>query len=98
MKSIRLKSRASALTFAIVLLGLVLSPAAGIAETRVRPGFNLFSPSQDIQIGQQSATQIEQQLPMLPPDDAASRYVSALGARLSAYAPGARYPYRFRVA
>jgi beta-barrel assembly-enhancing protease len=67
------------------------------AQTQVKPGFNIFSVAQDAEIGAQSAAQVDRQLPMVN-DAAVSRYVSALGAKLAAQAPGPRFNYRFRVA
>jgi Zn-dependent protease with chaperone function len=66
-------------------------------QTVVRPGFNIFSIEQDVEIGKQSAAQVEKQLPMLS-DAAVSRYVTNLGARLAAQAPGTKFTYRFKVA
>ena len=71
--------------------------APALAQTQVRPGFNIFSTSQDAQIGAQSAAQVERQMPMVN-DTAVNRYVSALGAKLAAQAPGPQFTYRFRVA
>ena len=80
------------------ILTLMLSAAVAMAApTVVKPGFNIFSVEQDVQIGQQSAVQVEKQLPMLY-DPAAQRYVSALGAKLAAQAPGPKFNYQFKVA
>jgi predicted Zn-dependent protease len=86
----------------IALLGcaaLTLAVAAGTAraQTVVRPGFNIFSVQQDVEIGKQSAIQAEKQIPMLN-DATAQRYVSTLGAKLAAQAPGPKYSYQFKVA
>ena len=70
--------------------------AALSAPTVVKPGFNIFSVEQDVEIGRQSALKVEQQMPMLG-DAATQRYVSALGARLAAQAPGPKFAYRFKV-
>ena len=75
---------------------LLALPLTGLAQTKVTPGFNLFSPKQDMEIGQQSAVEAEKQLPIL--DDArAADYVSRLGQALAAQAPGERYPYTFKI-
>jgi len=66
------------------------------AQTRVRPGFNLFSVEQDQEIGRQSAIEAEQQLPILN-DRSTDQYVNAIGKRLGAVAPGADYAYQFKV-
>ncbi len=73
---------------------LLAGTASG--QTVVKPGFNIFSVAQDVEIGKQSSLQAEKQLPILS-DAAASRYVSSLGARLAAHAPGADYDYRFKI-
>lgn len=82
---------------AITVVGL-MTLAAGTAagQTSVRPGFNVFSLDQDVEIGKQSVIQVEKQLPMLS-NAAVSRYVSAIGARLAAQAPGAKFAYQFKV-
>jgi len=67
-----------------------------MAQTRIRPGFNLFSVQQDQEIGRQSAAEVEQQLPILR-DSATEQYVTTIGKRLAAVAPGADYPYQFKV-
>ncbi len=85
--------RTLALFAAIVLLW----PAAiAQAQTQIKPGFNLFSPQDDVQIGQQSAAQAEQQLPMLN-DSVINEYVNAIGQRLAPNAGGPKFQYRFRV-
>ena len=64
--------------------------------TQVKPGFNIFSEQQDVEIGRQSAAEAERQLPMLD-DRRVEGYVSEILRRLAAGAPGARYPYQIRV-
>lgn len=71
-------------------------PAFGEAQTKVKPGFNLFSPQQDVEIGQRSAAEVESQLPMVT-DDAVESYIDGIGQRLAAHAPGPKFRYRFRV-
>lgn len=60
------------------------------------PGFNLFSPAQDVELGRQSAQQIASQMPLLR-DEAVVSYVRELGSRLANRAPGERFPYEFNV-
>jgi len=73
-----------------LLAGVVL------AQTRIKPGFNLFSVAQDQEIGRQSAAEAERQLPILS-DRSIEGYINAVGKRLAAVAPGANYPYQFKV-
>jgi len=61
-----------------------------------KPGFNLFSPEQDIETGKESAQQVAQQVPLLR-DEMIVGYVRQLGAKLAAKAPGFRFPYQFNV-
>ena len=77
---------------------LLAAAAAAVAQrqTVVRPGFNLFTVEQDIELGRQSAQQVERQIPFVR-DPVVERYVADIGKRLAAVAPGAKYPYQFKV-
>jgi hypothetical protein len=68
----------------------------GRAAPHFEPGFNLFSPEQDVQLGRQSAAQVVEQMPLLR-DSEIQNYVGELGKRLAVHAPGEKYPYEFRV-
>ncbi|MBN2338167.1 MAG: M48 family metalloprotease [Acidobacteria bacterium] len=78
-----------------MVLTLILSVAAFGQRTALKPGWNLFSPAQDVELGRQVAQDAERQLPMLNQrrvDD----YLDRLGKRLAGYAPGEKYPYQFK--
>jgi len=75
----------------ILMLALMITPMAALSQN-YKPGFNIFSTRQDYEIGRQSAAIVNRQLRTY--QDAR---VSRIGKRLAAYAPGARYPYEFRV-
>jgi predicted Zn-dependent protease len=81
-----------------IALVTVLMFSAGIAgaQTKIKAGFNLFSPQDDVSVGQQSAVQAEQQLPMLN-DAQTNAYLNRIGQRLAANAGGPQFQYRFRV-
>jgi predicted Zn-dependent protease len=81
-----------------IALVTVLMLSAGIADaqTKIKAGFNLFSPQDDVQVGQQSAVQAEQQLPILN-DAQTNAYLNRIGQRLAANAGGPQFQYRFRV-
>ena len=66
------------------------------AAPHFRPGFNLFSPEQDVELGRQSAAQIAREAPLMR-DEELVGYVRRLGARLAAHAPGEKFPYQFEV-
>lgn len=91
----QLRTLAARPAITAVLL-LVMSAGIADAQTKIKSGFNLFSAEQDVEIGQQSAVQAEQQLPILN-DSSVNAYVSRIGARLAANTGGAKFPYRFRV-
>ena len=75
---------------------MALLAVVAFAQTRIKPGFNLFSVDQDQEIGRQSAVEAERQLPILH-DRSIEAYVNAVGKRLAAVAPGAKYTYQFKV-
>ena len=60
------------------------------------PGFNLFSPEQDIELGKRSAAEIARQVPLMR-DEATVNYVRQLGAKLASKASGEKFPYQFNV-
>jgi Zn-dependent protease with chaperone function len=72
------------------------SAGAQRAAPHFRPGFNLFKPEQDVELGRQSAAQIAREVSVLRDEEVAG-YVSRLGAKLAAQAPGEKFPYEFRV-
>ena len=84
----------------IVIVALILAVALGAyaadSRTKLKPGWNLFSPKQDIDMGRESAKQAEMQLPILN-DRQASIYIDTLGKRLASHAPGEKYPYQFKI-
>jgi Zn-dependent protease with chaperone function len=79
-----------------LLFAISLATGAADAQTRVSSGWNLFSPQQDVEIGQQSAVAAEQQLPIVR-DAEVDAYVNRIGQRLAANAGGPQFQYRFRV-
>jgi predicted Zn-dependent protease len=76
-------------------LAISLAPAASADRTRLQPGWDLFSPDQDIQIGKRLAAQVPKQMPLLG-DPRVDNYLNELGKRLAAHAPGYKYPYEYR--
>jgi len=87
----------------LLFLGLVaLSPVLVYAVERLnfRPGFNLFSPDQDVEMGQQASQDVNKQLPLIG-DSQVVNYVGSLGKRLAAIAPnqssGVKYAWTFKV-
>ena len=81
-----------------IVMGCLVAAAVGVtsAQTRIKPGFNLFSVEQDKEIGQKSAAEAELQMPILR-HRSVEAFVNAVGKRLATAAPGAKYPYQFKV-
>jgi Zn-dependent protease with chaperone function len=79
-----------------VMLAVALSTYAADSRSKLKPGWNLFSPQQDIQMGREVSRQAERELRMLN-DRQANAYIDALGRRLAAHAPGEKYPYQFKI-
>lgn len=82
---------------AIIAIVLTLGAAPVLmteasAQTRLRPGFNLFSLRDDVEIGRQSAVQIERQYRTYE-----DRRVTLIGRRLAARSSMPGLPWRFRV-
>lgn len=70
-------------------------PNAGAGRTALKPGWNMFSAAQDVELGQQASGQVAQQVLMLN-DQRVDRYLNNLGQRLTANAPGFKFPYEFK--
>jgi predicted Zn-dependent protease len=75
---------------------LLVSACAVHAQSRIDPGFNLFSVDQDQEIGRQSADEVERELPILN-DRSIDAFIASVGKRLAAVAPGAKFDYQFKV-
>lgn len=58
---------------------------------------NAYTEQQEIAYGRKAAAEVYKQMPVLPDTDPVAVYVRALGARLTAYAPGYAWPYNFHV-
>ena len=80
----------------LVALSFALVPVAWADRTALKPGWNMFSAQQDVEVGQQVSLDAERQLPMLN-NSRVDNYVDNLGRKLAASAPGEKYPYRFKV-
>ncbi len=80
----------------LLLAFLVTTPQAWAQRTSLKPGWNKFSPQEDINLGKQAATDAQRHLPLCnaPKVDA---YLTQLGARLVQKLPtgGVQYPFEF---
>jgi Putative Zn-dependent protease, contains TPR repeats len=62
----------------------------------LKPGFNLFSKEQDVQLGREAAAQVERQMPVVR-DSELNSYIQRIGARLAATPEAGGFPYTFKV-
>jgi Zn-dependent protease with chaperone function len=93
----RLGARAALASVIFPALSFALIPAASAQRTQLKPGWNMFSPQQDIEVGKRAAVDAQKQLPLCnaPRVDA---YLTELGTRLAQKLPtsGVQYPFEFR--
>ena len=80
----------------ISTLALLGCGSALAQRTQLRPGWNLFSPQQDVQVGKQAATDAQRKLPMCN-SRKADAYLTQLGKRLTDHlnTNGVQYPWEF---
>jgi hypothetical protein len=81
---------------AFLLVVAMACPQFALARYKPKPGFNLFSVEQDVQLGREHAAEAEKQFPILN-DEFLTRYIDRLGQRLAANAPGTKFPYTFKI-
>jgi hypothetical protein len=83
-----------------LIVGAVLSVTAFGAQTAITPPKNKYTPAQDVELGQQAAAQVEQQLPILH-DEEVIPLIGSLGSRLVDAIPRelqhAEFRYSFKV-
>jgi Zn-dependent protease with chaperone function len=80
---------------ALLLTGAVLALAAS-QKKLPKPGWNLFSKQQDIDLGREYAKQVERQMYVVP-DKELTDYVNRVGMRLVRQGQLDDYPYYFKV-
>jgi Zn-dependent protease with chaperone function len=88
----------SRLLVVLTSLALLVAPIQPLwaVRTQVKPGWNVFSPEQDVELGKEASQQADMQVPILN-NRTVTNYVSQLGQRLAAKAPGNKFPYQFKV-
>ncbi len=87
-------TKITAFVFVLGLLTVPSTPFANqaAAQTRLRPGMNLFSVRDDVEIGRRSATEIDRRYRTYN-----DPRVSRIGSRLAANSSMPNLPWRFRV-
>src|SRR3972149_786311 len=97
----RIQAAGEATLSRAVLVCLLLVPLIGTsspleARIEIKPGFNTFTPAQDIELGKEAAKDVEKEYPLVN-DAQLNAYISRLGQELARHAPGQRFPYNFHV-
>ncbi|MDQ2839912.1 MAG: M48 family metallopeptidase [Acidobacteriota bacterium] len=82
----------------VLLLALLGQAQYSYGRVELAPCKNDYSPEQQIQLGQKAAQQVYKEMPVLPDSSPVTRYIQQLGSKLTAYAPGYKWPYNFHVA
>ncbi len=80
----------------VVIAAVLMTAAVAGAQTKIKPGFNLFSAAQDVEVGTASAAEVDRQLPLVNEREVQA-YVDGIGQRLVAQAGGPQFSYQFRV-
>src|SRR5262245_11504335 len=80
----------------ILVLAIALTAYAADTRTKLKPGFNLFSAQQDVEMGRESAREAERELQIVN-DRQATSYIDSLGRQLASHAPGEKYPFQFKI-
>ncbi|MEN6536356.1 MAG: M48 family metallopeptidase [Bryobacteraceae bacterium] len=89
MRRVRKGTTAAALFLCAVVPGFAQLP-------QFKPGFNLFSKEQDVQLGKESAGQIEKQIEIVDNKELTD-YIARIGSKLAAQPQADKYPYTFKV-
>lgn len=80
----------------LVFLIAGLALAAPPKQRELKPGFNLFSVEQDIQLGKEAKTQVEREMTLVR-DPAITDYVRRIGQKLATQKQAGGFPYSFEV-
>ena len=74
---------------------LTVTVSLAVAQTRITPPKNKYTPAQDVKLGQQAAKEVEQQLPLLR-DDGIESFMDRIGRRLVQVIPSEMEHREFR--
>ena len=78
---------------AVTFIPVAAVAGAQVAIKRAPSGFNLFTPEQDIEVGRQSAAEIERQAPLIT-STRTNQYLADIVSVLAAQVSGMAYPFQ----
>ncbi|HET6961490.1 MAG TPA: M48 family metallopeptidase [Terriglobia bacterium] len=81
--------------FVIFMLSLTAVTLAAQSK-KLRPGFNLFSKEQDVQLGKESAAEVEKKMKVVDNSELQA-YIGIVGKKLTSSADAGEFPYSFKV-
>ena len=81
--------------FVIFMLSLTAVTLAAQSK-KLRPGFNLFSKEQDVQLGKESAAEVEKKMKVVDNSELQA-YIGTVGRKLTSSADAGEFPYTFKV-
>ena len=82
--------------FIVCFSFLLIAPALFAQVRELRPGFNLFSPQQDLQLGKEAAAEVEKTMQVVKDPDLTG-YIQRIGARLAKSPRAGQFPFSFEV-
>ena len=81
---------------AVVVMACAALVYGAEKQKALKPGFNLFSKEQDVQMGQEYAAQVEREMPVV--DNAElNKWIRSVGEKLARAPEADKYPYTFKV-
>ena len=84
----------------VLALFLTATASSVVTQTRITAPKNRYTPAQDVELGRQAATEVEQQLPLVR-DDSITSFVDRIGRRLVRVTPAElqhrEFQYSFKV-
>ncbi|MCZ2148156.1 MAG: M48 family metallopeptidase [Bryobacterales bacterium] len=77
-------------------LVLATGPAYAQKQRVLKPGWNLFSPQQDVQLGKEAAAEVEKQVAIVDNRELTD-YIGGIGKKLASQPEAGQFPYSFKV-
>src|SRR6516162_7189875 len=90
--------KATCLGVIVILQAFLICVPAFTEQRKLKPGFNLFSKEQDVQLGKESAAQVEKQMQVVNNKDL-ENFINQIGRKLIATpeADAKSFAYSFKV-
>ena len=80
----------------VIFLLLLTAVTLAAQSKKLRPGFNLFSKEQDVQLGKESAAEVEKKMKVVDSPELQA-YIGTVGKKLTSSADAGEFPYSFKV-